>query len=103
MRELINKTIAWADERMLLNPEFADRQVMKMVTEVGEFVDEVVKGNKGNQRMELGDVMVTLVLTAKLLGLDLEDSLQAAYDKISQRKGRLVNGVFVKEGDNATA
>lgn len=97
MRKLINLVVDWADARMLLNPENTTRQALKMVSEVGEFVDEIVKGNKQKQSDELGDVLVTLIITAELLGLDLETSLAGAYEKISARKGKTVNGVFVKD------
>lgn len=36
---------------------------------------------------------------AKTYDLTLEDCVQAAYDEIKDRKGKLVNGVFVKEED----
>lgn len=97
MRDLIEAVEGWADARLLLNPENLFPQTMKMVTEVGEFVDTVLKGTKEEQKLELGDVLVTLILTSNLLGITLEESLAAAYAKISKRTGKLVNGVFVKD------
>ena len=32
-------------------------------------------------------------------GLTLESCVQAAWDEIKDRKGRMIDGVFVKEGD----
>ena len=49
--------------------------------------------------MELGDVLVTLTISANQLGTDLETCLQIAYDKIKNRKGKTINGNFVKESD----
>lgn len=97
MRELINKTLAWADERGLLDNSGAERQALKAMSELGEFADEILKGNKEKQKMELGDVIVTLILTGDKLGIDIEDALEAAYTKISNRTGRTVNGIFVKD------
>jgi len=34
-----------------------------------------------------------------LLGLDITECLQAAYDDIKDRKGKMVDGIFIKEGD----
>lgn len=34
-----------------------------------------------------------------LLDVDFENCVQAAWDEIKDRKGRMVDGVFVKEGD----
>lgn len=47
--------------------------------------------------LELGDVMVTLVIAAECMGLDITDCLNAAYLKISKRTGRTINGIFVKD------
>jgi NTP pyrophosphatase (non-canonical NTP hydrolase) len=97
MQKLIEAVEGWAEARLLLNPENLHPQALKMVTEVGEFVDAVLKGTKEEQKLELGDVLVTLILTSNLLGITLEESLSAAYDKISKRTGKLMNGVFVKD------
>lgn len=99
MRELIDKTIQWAHDRNLIDqtPERARQQMLKVMSELGEFADEVAAGDINLQTDELGDVIVTLIITGKNLGIDIEDALQVAYDKIKDRKGKLINGVFVKE------
>lgn len=97
MQELIKAVEEWADARSLLDPANTHVQSMKMVTEVGEFLDAVLKGTKEEQKLELGDILVTLILTANLLDITLEESLSAAYNKISKRTGRTVGGVFVKD------
>jgi NTP pyrophosphatase (non-canonical NTP hydrolase) len=99
MRDLINGTIQWADDRGLLDNSGAERQALKAGSELGEFYDEILKGNKEKQIMECGDVLVTLVLTSYKLGFDIEDALAAALNKISNRTGKTVDGVFVKDGD----
>jgi NTP pyrophosphatase (non-canonical NTP hydrolase) len=97
LRELINKTLDWARDRNLLDNKDATRQALKMVSEVGEFADEILKGDIDKQRMEMGDVVVTIILTGAKLGIDIEEALAAAYEKISNRTGRTINGVFVKD------
>jgi len=97
MRELIEKVLEWGEDRGLLDNDDATRQALKAVSEIGEFVDEILKDNKEAQKMELGDVLVTLILTANKLDLDIEDALAAAYDKISKRTGTTVNGIFIKD------
>ena len=99
MRDLINKTLAWAGERHLLDNSGPERQILKCMSELGEFADEVSKGDYEKMRMELGDVMVTLILVAHKCSLDLEECLSHAYEKISNRKGMTKNGIFVKEED----
>ena len=45
----------------------------------------------------LGDVFVTIILAAEMAGLRIEDCLQAAYDEIKGRTGKMENGVFLKD------
>jgi len=45
----------------------------------------------------LGDVFVTIILAAEMAGLRIEDCLQAAYDEIKGRTGRMEGGVFIKD------
>ena len=97
MNQLIIDTLKWADSRNLLDNTDPTRQAMKMVSEVGEFCDEVLKGDFEKQKMEMGDVIVTCILTSHKLGFSIEEALQAALTKIKNRTGKVVNGVFVKD------
>lgn len=45
-----------------------------------------------------GDILVTLIIGMTLSGLTTRECLAHAYDQIKDRKGRMENGVFVKEG-----
>ena len=45
----------------------------------------------------MGDIMVTLIIQAKMQNISLEKCLESAYNVISQRTGRMVNGQFVKD------
>ena len=49
--------------------------------------------------MEMGDILVTLIILSKQLDIDLVECLDMAYKKIKKRKGKTINGTFVKEGD----
>ena len=42
---------------------------------------------------------VTLICIAEQLGLKFNDCLDYAYNEIKDRKGKLINGTFVKESD----
>lgn len=91
--------IAWAEERGIFLASDPKSQMMKTVSEVGELADDINKGR--DCRLELGDVLVTLALQARMQGTTLNECLELAFDKISHRKGKMVNGVFVREGDEA--
>ena len=47
----------------------------------------------------IGDTVVTLIILAQQHGMTLEECLQYAYDEIKGRKGRTINGTFIKESD----
>jgi NTP pyrophosphatase (non-canonical NTP hydrolase) len=89
--------IDWAENKRLIKPENQLKQALKMVSEVGELCDEVIKENTEAQKSELGDVLVTVIILAEQLDIDPIECLQTAYDKIKDRKGQTVNGTFIKE------
>lgn len=45
------------------------------------------------------DVVTCLGFISAKYGTTLKDCLQSAYDEIKDRRGKMVNGVFVKESD----
>jgi len=47
----------------------------------------------------IGDMYVVLTILALQLDLDIGDCVAMAYEEIRDRKGKMVNGVFVKEDD----
>ena len=59
------------------------------------------KGNLVNTKIELedalGDIFVTIIIGAKLQGLSLEKCLESAYNIISKRTGKMVDGQFLKD------
>lgn len=112
MNELIKKVEAWGEEKGIMDPSNAPKQFMKFMEEVFEFktmfdLEDINYTGYGeflrfdNTKMEFGDVLVTLVILAKQLGLDWEECLSMAYEKIKDRKGKTIDGVFVKEEDLA--
>jgi len=87
----------WAHGKGIARRESAINQMGKMIEEVMELDKEVGLNDIEGIKDELGDVLVTCIVQAECHGLDLVECLQAAYDKISKRKGETVNGVFVKQ------
>jgi hypothetical protein len=45
----------------------------------------------------MGDILVTLIIQAKMQGVSLETCLEGAYNIISKRTGKMINGQFVKD------
>lgn len=107
--QLQEKVLSWADDKDLLHSENADKQFMKFIEEVFEFkteMDNVLSYNDpyvdeavDRMELEMGDIFVTLIILCNQIGIDTIECLEMAYNKISKRKGRTINGTFVKEED----
>lgn len=94
--KLEEQVLAWAGERNLLNKDNIKIQALKMVSEVGELCDGIVKGNEDEVIDGLGDVLVTLIILAKQMELNPVLCLNVAYQEIKNRKGKTIDGAFVK-------
>jgi NTP pyrophosphatase (non-canonical NTP hydrolase) len=97
IEQRIQQVKQWHIDRNLIDGASDKDQVCKLIQEVGELSDNVCK-NK-DVADDIGDIMVVLINIAERNGLSLEHCLDVAYDDIKDRKGRMVDGIFVKEGD----
>ena len=95
MPELIDLTEKWHVDRNLIDGATSKDQVLKLIQEVGELSDSVCKGT--DVKDDIGDCLVILINIAKREGTTLEECLQVAYNDIKDRKGKMVDGIFVKE------
>lgn len=83
----------------IVKPENAKTQFMKVTEELGELAEGINKDKPEQVKDSLGDVLVTLILLAEDLNLNLLDCLNSAWGEIKDRKGKVKNGSFVKEED----
>ena len=95
--DMKKKVLEWAEPKGLLNPQIAPQQFMKLVEEVGELSNAILKGDKAEQIDALGDIQVVLIILAEQLGFDLDTCLECAYNEIKNRKGKTINGSFIKD------
>lgn len=88
----------WSFEKELHkgNP---DRQFIKQVEEQGEIATALSRGNLEDLKDGIGDTVVTLIILAQQHDMTLQECLQYAYDEIKGRKGKTINGTFIKEAD----
>lgn len=73
------------------------RQHHKTLEEVQELTDALVARNIPEVQDAIGDIYVTLVIQASMQGLTMDQCIDAAYEVISKRTGKMVNGQFVKD------
>ena len=95
---LFTKVREWGRDK---NINDARSQFARTVEEVGEIATELNRDRLNSLAMEdaLGDSLVTLIIFADIVGYNLEDCLEIAYNEIKNRKGKTVHGSFIKETD----
>jgi NTP pyrophosphatase (non-canonical NTP hydrolase) len=87
----------WADERGLYDKGDPKTQALKLVEEVGETCRAILKENKEDAIDGIGDCVVVLTNLAELLDVSIEDCIDAAYNEIKDRTGKMSNGTFKKD------
>lgn len=95
LSELVDDTIEWGRARNLIDGSTSKDQFCKLMEEAGELSSSICKGR--DPRDDIGDMLVVLIMIATQNGLTLSECLEHAYDEIKDRKGRMVDGIFVKE------
>ena len=87
----------WGFQKGILQGGDTKTQLIKLYEEVGELSEAVLKNNKADIVDAVGDIIVVLTNFAELNGVSIEDCIQSAYNEISGRTGRMINGTFVKD------
>lgn len=116
LEDLNQLVVEWAENKGIFESATVQDQMEKTYEELAEVTDEieaygsailggstndvsVIEHARNKVCLEYGDVLVTLLIQLAMLDLTPNECLQAAYEKISVRKGKMVGGKFVKEGD----
>jgi hypothetical protein len=111
--ELNELVLQWANDKGILEKATPVTQIEKTIEEVEEtylalqykqlgcesmitkngntcLVDEEIKDG-------FGDVLITILIGCELSGLNPLECLETAYNVISKRTGKMINGTFVKD------
>ena len=86
----------WADERGLYEKGDPKTQYLKLMEEAGEVGRAILKDDHPEIVDGIGDMVVVLTNLAHLCGVSIEHCIEEAYNVISKRKGKMINGTFVK-------
>jgi NTP pyrophosphatase (non-canonical NTP hydrolase) len=97
LKELEMLIANWAEEKGLLNPEFASKQFMKIQEELGELASAIIKEDIDKEIDGFADVLITIIVLAWQRNINLKHALNMGWNEIKDRKGELKNGSFVKE------
>ena len=89
----------WAEQRNIIVGGSMQAQFVKLIEEVGELAEGIAKNRPEAIVDGIGDAVVVLTILAAQAGVTIEDCIETAWNEIKDRKGRMVMGTFVKEGD----
>ena len=93
--DIEDKILQWHKDRNLIEGSTDGAQFEKLLEEVDE-----LRGNIEHSQPvvdDIGDIMVVLVNIAHRNKLTLWECMYHAYNDIKDRKGKMINGVFVIE------
>ena len=86
----------WAQDKGIYAKGNSTTQYVKLMEEAGELAKALLNNDKAEIVDAIGDIAVVLTNLAELEGLKIEDCIDTAYNVIARRKGKMINGTFVK-------
>tara|TARA_R100001129_G_scaffold78481_1_gene53414 strand:- start:927 stop:1742 length:816 start_codon:yes stop_codon:yes gene_type:complete len=94
---IFNLIRQWAHQRNLYDNGDSKTQYVKLQEESGELAQALLRRDKEEIKDAIGDMVVVLTNLAHLEDFTIEQCIDAAYAEISTRKGKMINGTFVKD------
>ena len=94
---IFDKIRAWAKVRGLYDKGNTYVQYVKLQEEAGELAKALLQNDHDEINDAIGDMVVVLTNLAHLHGTEIEYCIEDAYNVISKRKGKMINGTFVKD------
>ena len=98
MNWLQSKVRDWARRRGIFTMSTPLKQWEKLVEEVNELRLGITQSNEEEIVDGIGDCLVVLTNLAEFYNLSLNECLEHAWVEIADRRGKMVGGMFVKEG-----
>lgn len=97
MDELIKQVQIWAEDRNLISGSTTKTQMLKLASEIGGLADDINK--QADPTDSIGYCLVVLTILAAQHNITPHDCLAHAYDQIKDRKGVMLDGVFIHDTD----
>jgi len=97
MQSRFNDIRQWAMDRNLITGTSAEKQFLKLAEEFGELGNAIGKDNLPEIKDAIGDMIVVLTILSSQYGVNVEYCIDSAWEEIKDRKGKMINGIFVKE------
>ena len=87
----------WAEDRNLIEGSESKSQFVKLIEEAGELANAIGKKNDIEFADAIGDMFVVLTIMAAQNRMHIEDCIDGAWQEIKDRKGKMLDGIFVKD------
>jgi NTP pyrophosphatase (non-canonical NTP hydrolase) len=87
----------WAEDRNLIEGSDLKSQFVKLIEEAGELANSIAKKNDIEFSDAIGDMFVVLTIMAAQNGMQIEDCIDGAWQEIKDRKGKMLDGIFLKD------
>ena len=94
---IFNLIRSWAEVRGIFDKGNSHTQYVKLMEEAGELAQALLKKDTPEIKDAIGDMVVVLTNLAHLENFTIEECIDSAYIEIINRKGKMVNGTFVKD------
>ena len=86
----------WAEQKGIYQKGDIKTQYIKLQEECGELAKAILNNDNDEIIDAIGDCVVVLTSIAHFNNCKIEDCIDEAYNVINKRKGRMINGSFVK-------
>ena len=94
---VFDKIRDWANTRGLYEKGDVKTQYVKLQEESGELARSIIKNDQEEFKDAVGDIIVVLTNLCEINGeFTIEQAVESAYDVIKERKGKMIDGSFVK-------
>ncbi len=100
MDNITEKIRQWASDRNLILGATTASQFQKLGEEFGELGRAFIEANPVKVRDAIGDMYVVMTILAAQGNMAIEDCIVSAYHEIKDRKGKMIDGIFIKEVGN---
>lgn len=87
LQELQPLIVQWAKEKDLLKPENTDKQRLKLLEEVGETAQAILKSDKEKCKDGVGDIFVVLIILYAQLDIEFDFDVEPLekYEELSEQ------------------
>jgi len=96
-KQIEKLVIEWGIDRGLYTGSTPNNQIVKLIEEFTELLAATNNYRLDDMKDAIGDMMVVMTHIAAMIDTNLTECYRLAYNEIKDRKGKLENGIFVKE------